>query len=120
MRVEGIIIDSRLEFSVGLAYFVMGRLWGCCGAFGGIMGQSWGNHGALRGIKGLPPPVDIYILVLGLVARGELHYVEIMGMDYDIDGLWRQYRGLREYRGCSILKDEAGRNVKDPRHPVDG
>ena len=49
------------------------------------------------GIKGLPPPVDIYILVLGLVARGELQYIEIMGTGYDIDGLGRQYKGLREY-----------------------
>ena len=62
----------------------------------------------------------MYILVIGLVASGKLHYIEIMGMGYDIDGLGRQYRGLWECRGYSILKDEAGRNVKDPRHPVDG
>ena len=76
--------------------------------------------GHLKGIKGLPPPVDIYILVLGLVASWKLHYIEIMGMGYDIDGLGRQYRGLWECRGCIILKDEAGRNVKDPRRPSDG
>ena len=97
MRVEGIIIDSRLEFSVCFDFFcygaIMGMLWGIWWRYGAGMG----HLGALRGIKGLPPPVDIYILVLGLVARGELHYIEIMGMGYDIDGLGRQYRGLREY-----------------------
>ena len=50
----------------------------------------------------------------------ELHYIEILGMGYDIDGLGRQYRGLWEDRGCIILKDEAGHNVKDPRRPSDG
>ena len=50
MCVEGIIIDTRLEFSVCFDYFVIGMLWGYCGAFGGIMEQCWGNHGAFRGI----------------------------------------------------------------------
>lgn len=53
MRVEGIIIDSRLEFSVCFDYFVMGRLWGCCGAGVGIWwhyGAIMGHLGAFRGI----------------------------------------------------------------------
>lgn len=55
MRVEGIIIDSRLEFSVCFDYFVMGRLWGCCGAGVGIWwhyGAIMGHLGVFRGIKG--------------------------------------------------------------------
>ena len=67
----------------------------------------------------MPPPVDIYTGAW-FGGKGELYYIEIVGTGYDIDGLGRQYRGLREYGECSILKDEAGRNVKDPRHPVDG
>ena len=42
----------------------------------------WGGYGAIVG---------------HLVAWGELHYIEIVGMGYDIDGLGRQYRGLREF-----------------------
>lgn len=42
MHIGGVFIEYRLKFSVRFDYFVMGRLWGCCGAFGGIMGQAWG------------------------------------------------------------------------------
>ena len=41
MHIGGIIIDSRLEFSVCFDYFVMGRLWVCYGAL-------WGNHGEVK------------------------------------------------------------------------
>ena len=46
--------------------------------------------GHLKGIKGLPPPVDIYILVLGLVARYNCTILKLDEMGYDIDGLGRQ------------------------------
>ena len=53
MCVEGIIIDSRLEFSVCFDYFVTGKLlWGDHVAFGGIMGLLWGiwwHYGAMLG-----------------------------------------------------------------------
>lgn len=53
MCVEGIIIDSRLEFSVCFDYFVTGKLlWGDHVAFGGIMGLLWGIMGQSWGIKG--------------------------------------------------------------------
>ena len=55
MRVEGIIIDSRLEFSVCFDYFVMGQSWGIWGGCGAVVGHLvalWGNHGALRGRHG--------------------------------------------------------------------
>ena len=60
---------------------VMWQAW----AFGGIMGMLWGRYGAimgyLKGIKGLPPPVDIYILVLGLVARENCTILKLGGWD---------------------------------------
>ena len=94
------------------------------------MGMPWGRYGAimghLRGIKGhygaLRAATTSRYIYTGVWfgGKGELHYIETLWAGYDIDGLGRQYRGLWEDRGCIILKDEAGRNVKDPRHPVDG
>ena len=50
MYIGGIIIEYRLKFSVCFDYFVMGRLWGCYGAFGGIMGMLWAGMGQSWGI----------------------------------------------------------------------
>ena len=41
MYIGGIIIDSRLEFSVCFDYFVTGKLRGCYEAL-------WGNHGEVK------------------------------------------------------------------------
>ena len=56
-------------------------LWGNHGAVVGHLVALWGRHGAVRGIKGLPPPVDMYILVLGLVARWNCTILKLEGQD---------------------------------------
>ena len=42
----------------------------------GHLGTGMGN---LKGIKGLPPPVDIYILVIGLVTRWNCTILKLCG-----------------------------------------
>ena len=67
----------------------MGQAWAVRGNHGDVveyLGAGMGHlrvfkgqAGALRGIKGLPPPVDIYILVLGLVARENCTILKFWG-----------------------------------------